>query len=371
MQLRLEPTDTTTTSRTGMPPADNLLQSEFWARFKALRGHEVFRFALSASSGQAALRAVSRQLGPGLYGVYVPHGPELDPAVGSEGQQLEALAERLREQLPDWCAAVRFDLPWHSPFIEPDYFDEGGEWQGPPAARTRELRMNFGTENRLLRKAPTDLQPPDTVIVDLRGSERELLAAMKTKTRYNIGLATRRGVRVRAGSEHELDSFYRLYQETSQRQGIVAEDIQYFVDLFRAAKAPRREPNSGSATWPVMYFAEYKGQPLAAAIVLHHSSKAYYLYGGSSLEERHRMPSHLLQWQAMLLARAAGCKSYDLFGIPPNSAPHHPMHGLYQFKLGFPGRVEHYRGCWDYPFQPDRYETASATIGLEPNAYHQ
>ena len=357
-----------------MPPAANLLQSAFWARFKALRGHEVFGFQLSNDRDQVALRAVSRRLGPELYGVYVPHGPELEPGMGSEGHHLETIAEQLREQLPDWCVAVRFDLPWHTPYIDPDYFDEDGEWQGPPAARTRELRMNFGTENRQLRKAPTDLQPPDTVIVDLRGPEQELLAAMKAKTRYNIGLAERRGVHIRRGHEHELDSFYRLYQETSERQGIAAEEIEYFVDLFRAAELPpgepHKEPHDRGATRPALYFAEYKGRPLAAAIVLHHAAKAYYLYGGSSSEERHRMPSHLLQWQAMRLARKAGCKSYDLFGVPPNSAQHHPMHGLYQFKLGFPGRVEHYRGCWDYPLQPDRYEIARATAGMDSNAYH-
>jgi len=330
----------------------------------------VFGFAVSDGCEQAALRAISRRLGPDLYGVYVPHGPELEPGMGSEGQHLETIAEQLREQLPDWCVAVRFDLPWPTPYIDPDFFGEGGEWQGPPAARTRELRMNFGTENRQLRKAPTDLQPPDTVIVDLRRTEQDLLAAMKAKTRYNIGLATRRGVRARLGHERELDSFYRLYQETCLRQGLAAEKIEYFIDLFRAAEPPHWEPHNRGATWPALYFAEYKHRPLAAAIVLHHSAKAYYLYGGSSSEERHRMPSHLLQWQAMRLARNAGCRSYDLFGVPPNSAHHHPMHGLYQFKLGFPGRVEHYRGCWDYPLQPDRYEMASATTGTDSSAYH-
>ncbi len=353
-----------------MPPAENLLQSEFWARFKALRGHEVFHFAVNDGKEQAPLRAMSRRLGADSYGVYVPHGPEIEPGIGSEGQQLEALAEQLREQLPAWCVAVRFDLPWRTPYIDPDYFDEGGEWQGPPAARMRELRMNFGTEKKLLRKAPTDLQPPDTVIVNLDCSEQKLLAAMKSKTRYNIGLATRRAVHVRVGREAELDTFYRLYQETSLRQGIAVEDIQYFVDLFQAARAPQGASDAGGATRPALYFAEYKHRPLAAAIVLHHSTKAYYLYGGSSLDERQRMPSHLLQWEAMLAARKAGCRSYDLFGIPPNGAPHHPMHGLYQFKLGFPGRVEHYRGCWDYPLQPERYEAAGATTGLDSNAYH-
>ncbi|MCA1755591.1 MAG: peptidoglycan bridge formation glycyltransferase FemA/FemB family protein [Spirochaeta sp.] len=371
MRLRLQTTDTTHTSTQGLPVAENLLQSEFWARFKALRGHEVFRFAVNDGNERAPLRALSRRLGPDTYGVYVPHGPEIEPGIGSEGQQLEALAEQLREQLPSWCVAVRFDLPWRSPYIEPDYFDEVGEWQGPPAARVRELRMNFGTEARLLRKAPTDLQPPDTVIVDLSISEQQLLTAMKSKTRYNIGLATRRGVRVRAGRERELDTFYRLYKETALRQGITAEDIQYFIDLFYAAKDPHGELDTGGATRPALYFAEYKQRPLAAAIVLHHSTKAYYLYGGSSSEDRQLMPSHLLQWQAMRAARNAGCRSYDLFGLPPNSASHHPMHGLYQFKLGFPGRMEHYRGCWDYPFQPDRYDFTSAVTGVESNSYHQ
>jgi lipid II:glycine glycyltransferase (peptidoglycan interpeptide bridge formation enzyme) len=57
----------------------------------------------------------------------------------------------------------------------------------------------------------------------------------------------------------------------------------------------------------------------------------------------------------MLLAKAAGCVSYDMFGIPPDDDPSHPMHGLFQFKTGFGGRIVHTAGCWDAVCRPLEY----------------
>jgi lipid II:glycine glycyltransferase (peptidoglycan interpeptide bridge formation enzyme) len=49
-----------------------------------------------------------------------------------------------------------------------------------------------------LRTSPHNIQPPRTIIVDITDSEEEILARMKQKTRYNIRLAEKRGVTVRA-----------------------------------------------------------------------------------------------------------------------------------------------------------------------------
>jgi lipid II:glycine glycyltransferase (peptidoglycan interpeptide bridge formation enzyme) len=76
------------------------------------------------------------------------------------------------------------------------------------------------------------------------------------------------------------------------------------------------------------------------------------------------MATYALQWHAMQLARAEGCRVYDLFGIPPTGAAAHPMHGLYRFKTGFGGFVLHRRGCWDYPLR----EEYSSCRGSEMSA---
>ena len=62
--------------------------------------------------------------------------------------------------------------------------------------------------------------------------------------------------------------------------------------------------------------AEYEGKPLAALFVARNGNRAYYLYGASTNEERNRMPTYLLQWEAMKWAKARGCEEYDLWGVP-------------------------------------------------------
>jgi len=67
------------------------------------------------------------------------------------------------------------------------------------------------------------------------------------------------------------------------------------------------------------------------------------------------MASYSLQWKAMMDAKAKGCLVYDLFGIPPNEDPNHPMAGLYRLKTGFGGKIIHRPGSWDYPCKPFSY----------------
>jgi lipid II:glycine glycyltransferase (peptidoglycan interpeptide bridge formation enzyme) len=64
------------------------------------------------------------------------------------------------------------------------------------------------------------------------------------------------------------------------------------------------------------------------------------------------MAPYALQVKAMEDAQEAGCEEYDLFGIPPNDDPSHPMAGLYRFKTGFGGRIVHRPGSLDYPCRP-------------------
>ena len=80
--------------------------------------------------------------------------------------------------------------------------------------------------------------------------------------------------------------------------------------------------------------------------------QATYLYGASADRKRNLMAGYTLQWRAMQMAREAGCVSYDLFGIPTNEDPRHPMAGLYRFKTGFGGRIVRRYGAWDYRCRP-------------------
>jgi lipid II:glycine glycyltransferase (peptidoglycan interpeptide bridge formation enzyme) len=308
--------------------AGNFLQSGFWGAFKARFGWLLFPFKVRWTGGaESSLLVMVRPLGPGFSFAYVPWGPPLPrrfPAGEPDqpaGGLLPALGRALRPRLPRSVAFIRFDPPW---------FD--GPPPGPP-----------------LVKAPADVQAPDTVLIDLVPREEEILAGMNPKWRYNIRLASRKGVAVRRAGEGELPAFYALLRETARRDGIAIHSLDYYQTLF----AHGRDYQAGGPGQELrLYLAEHEGEAAAAIITLFRGAQGIYLYGASSDRKRNLMASYALQWRAMTDARASGCRVYDLFGIPPSADPGHPMAGLYRFKTGFGGRIVHRPGSWDYPCRP-------------------
>ena len=199
-----------------------------------------------------------------------------------------------------------------------------------------------------IQKAPLDVQPPSTVLIDLTVSSEDLLAAMHKKNRYNIGLAERKGVKVRSAGEDELDRWYGLYRETALRDRITIHPLRYYRRLFELARDSRPLTLD-------LYLAEHEGELLAGVIVARFGDQATYLYGASSNARRNLMPNYALQWHAIVGARESGLSTYDLFGVPPADDPAHPMHGLFRFKTGFGGQLVHRAGSWDVVTAPMRY----------------
>jgi lipid II:glycine glycyltransferase (peptidoglycan interpeptide bridge formation enzyme) len=327
----------------GIAPADlaccdnasSFLQSGFWGSFKARFGWNARPFLAAWEAAAAPSRRVElpllvihRPLALGASFAYVPWGPEPPWGPGeAPGDKvvttmLRSLAEDLRALLPDNTAFIRFDPPWHTE----------GEDAPPPS-----LCAPFA-------RSAADVQPPDTTLVDLTVPEEAILDRMKSKGRYNIRLAQKRGVRVRSGGAEDLECFYALYRETAGRDGISIHALSYYRALFaHCAEYPGQELR--------LYFAEYQGKTLASAIVLLRKSAATYLYGASSREDRQVMAPYAVQWQAMTDAKAYGCAEYDLFGIPPGGDPNHPMAGLYRFKTSFGGRIIRRSGSWDFSYK--------------------
>jgi len=309
--------------------ADTFLQSAMWGRFKARFGWQAKAFSVDWNQGsgpgtERPLLTLSRRIAPFLSMTYVPWGPELPAAFPSDPHsRAEAAAELacgLKAFLPS--TFIRFDPPW---------FDAEGAGPLPPA--------------KGFKRAASDIQPPDTVLVDLRPPLDDILAAMKSKCRYNIGLAQKHGVLICEPGETGVDLFYRLLKETAQRDGIAVHSAEYYRALFEEA---RTEPS----TQLRLYTARHEDDDLAAIVALFRGKQATYLYGASSNVKRNLMAPYALQWKAMQDAKAFGCELYDLFGIPPDESPKHPMAGLYRFKTGFGGKIIHRPGSWDYPYKP-------------------
>jgi len=346
-------------------PTHVLQQTAFWARLKDNQGWGTCAFDLSLGqngitptnwesrrSTEGDLLITFRELGSRQYMAYVPFGPEQLPDKERRGIWLEEISEQLKSFLPTECFFVRYDLCWESPWArEDDFFTEDGIWLGPPEAHVQEMRMNFDTRHFRLRKSPSNMLPAHTVMLDLKMSEEELLQQMKAKTRYNIRLSQRKGVKVRRAGMDELDKWYRLYDETYTRNHLASNDMNFFEQVFKT-----RADDTWSPGEVDLLLAEKDGEPLAGMFLARSGGRATYLYGASSERQRNLQASHALQWAAICRSRSMGCDEYDFFGISPYPDPEHPMYGLHRFKTGFGGRKLHRQGCWDYPFDEEIYD---------------
>jgi lipid II:glycine glycyltransferase (peptidoglycan interpeptide bridge formation enzyme) len=268
---------------------------------------------------------------------YVPKGPLADPIDRAAWSMLIDAMHTIARQ----ARAIFLK-------IEPDWPDE-------PASIQQLLDLG-------LRPGPS-VQPKQTLVLDLTRSPDELLAAMKPKTRYNIGLASRKGVLVREGTPADLPTFHQLMQVTGRRDGFATHTREYYEAAWQLF-AP-----SGHAR---LFLATCDDQVIAGLMAFAFGDKAWYLYGASSDEHRQRMPNHLLQWEAIRWAKAQGCRTYDLWGIPAEATGNEDdlterrggLWGVYRFKAGFGGRLVRYVGAFDFIYRPLLYKLYSRLAAL-------
>ena len=193
------------------------------------------------------------------------------------------------------------------------------------------------------------IQFRNSVLIDLHPTEDEMLARMKQKTRYNVRLAEKKGVTVRVGNLEDLGMLYRMYAETSVRDGFVIRDESYYQTVWKLFMANAQSPIPDSQlpiTIPLI--AEVDHDPVAAIFLFLFAGRAYYVYGMSRDTHREKMPTYLLQWEAMKRAKSAGCTVYDLWGAPEVFDESDSMWGVYRFKEGLGGEVVRTLGAWDY-----------------------
>jgi len=196
------------------------------------------------------------------------------------------------------------------------------------------------------RESDEQVQFRNTVWLDLSGSEEDWLARMKQKARYNLRLSQRKGVQVRVGSQADLAQLYRMYAETSVRDGFVIRNETYYLSLWQTFM------ERGLAQ-PLV--AEVDGEMVAGIFLFTFAGRAWYLYGMSRQAHRDKMPNYLLQWEAMRLAKSRGCTQYDLWGAPDVFDESDSMWGVFRFKEGLGGQVVRTAGALDYPSRPILY----------------
>lgn len=179
------------------------------------------------------------------------------------------------------------------------------------------------------------LLEPTTRMLDLSQSTEALLADMKQKGRYNIKVAEKSdcvALRVDATSAN-IDVFYALLLETTQRDGFFSNQKSYYERLL----AERNHP----AEW--LYFVVCSGKVVSAAILIVSGSTAIYYYGASSSQDRKLMAPYLLQWEMIQNSKKFGCRWYDFLGIAPEGEDvWHQLQGVTDFKSKFWGIIRNW-----------------------------
>lgn len=310
-------------------PQGHIFQTSGWGRLKAGFGWDWEIVALGeALAPTAGALVLYRRLPLNLGALaYVPRGPVVD--WGDEAAVREVLAA-----VEQAARRQRAGALW----MEPERLAAPGNHQ---------QLQGLG-----LRHSSRTIQPPCTIAVDIAPDEKTILARMKQKTRYNIRLAARKGVTVRAGGVEDSPLFYTLMTETGGRDDFGIHNEAYYrraLEIFLPA---------GQST---LLFAEVAGEPVAALVAFALGERAWYFYGASSSRHRSKMPTYALQWEAIRWAKARGCTVYDLWGIPDADEAtleaefkgrSDGLWGVYRFKRGFGGQVLRYTGLWEKSLHP-------------------
>jgi lipid II:glycine glycyltransferase (peptidoglycan interpeptide bridge formation enzyme) len=312
----------------------HLLQTFAWGELKSRFGWSAQRVAIEQNGALVAgAQILFRRLPFGLTLAYVPRGPIGDP------NDRDAFAA-----LFDAIGAIARARGAFALKIEPD-------WLSPiPSLATGDWRP------------ATCFQPHTTIHLDLTRDHETILARMKPKWRYNIRLAERKGVIVRAGNAKDLPKFYDLLKITSARDKFQIHTFDYYRAAFELLT---------TRDYARLFIAEYAGEPIAAIFVSDFAGEAIYLYGASGNSHRERMPNHALHWHAMQWAKARGCTHYDLWGVGATAeanADSDLPHGLYQFKQGFGGEIVRYAGAYDVIFSRVRFGLYKRALAVRRGA---
>lgn len=301
-------------------PNGDVLQTTYWGQLKAMTGWTPLPLAIVDNHQiKASALILKRQIPlPGHCIFYSPRGPLFS--------NQEALAKLLKagQQLGKRHHAVLWKM-------DPALTYGDTHWQ-EIAARLQKVNSAANFDG---------VQPKFIMELDIRPPVDTLLTNMKAKTRYNIGYAKRKGVKVVVSkSKADLKLFYPILQETAKRDNFTIRSLEYFEYLWDCLIVPNVAQ---------LFMAYHNEKPLGGTIAFRLGKRAWYVYGASSNQRRNLQASYAIQWEMIRWAKGSGCHIYDFRGIAGDIDPENPLYGLYRFKDGFGAKIVEYVGEFDFP----------------------
>jgi lipid II:glycine glycyltransferase (peptidoglycan interpeptide bridge formation enzyme) len=202
------------------------------------------------------------------------------------------------------------------------------------------------------RKTKDSYLPRKTIWIDLGKSEKALLAEMKAKTRYNLGLAKRKDLELKVYSGVDLlrtnlegvtsmTECYGLLGDNARRLGIfgmperwLRAQIEAFGNkCFVVAGYLSSSSMRGS-----------KNELLAVNFFLCSKNACFYEHNGSTERGRKLMAPTACVWAGIVEAKRRGLKIFDFDGIDDGSRSLRKWKGFTRFKKGFGGKEIEFNG---------------------------
>jgi serine/alanine adding enzyme len=170
-------------------------------------------------------------------------------------------------------------------------------------------------------------------LIDLRGGEDAIFAAMSKARRKGIALAAKAGLTIRRVDKNLLDRAYELLGLTYRRAGVILADMGLFQSALEILSP---------GDYILARVAVLGADVCAARFVLRSNHTLYDWYAGSSDLGRQVHADEWLVWGILREGVAKGCSTFDFGGAGrPNE-----MYGPREFKRRFggseanPGRFE-------------------------------
>ena len=207
------------------------------------------------------------------------------------------------------------------------------------------LQLGFSIKDNA-KNFRDEIQPRYVFRLDTKGkTEDEIFKAFHQKTRYNIRLATKKGVTIKDGTKEDLKDFHKIMITTGIRDGFITRPLEYFEKMYDELGPEHMK----------ILMAYYDNEPISGVIPIMYGNKTWYLYGASSNEHRNLMPNYLLQWEMIKMAIARHDDIYDFRGVSGVVDESHPQYGLYRFKKGFGAKFTEFIGEIYLPFKPLKF----------------
>lgn len=278
------------------------LQLWGWGQVKAGHGWTPERlFAYEDDSIVGAAQVLVRPLPFPLRAFsYIPRGPFCQPE--QQDDFLAALADRMKQQHQAVTLA-----------IEPDV-----ETFAPPKGWVQ-------ATNKVL--------PAETIILDLKNSESDLLAGMAKKTRQYIRKSSADVTIRQAKTKEDIDTCLDLYDITAKRAGFNTHDRQYYRDVFLQMRDHS----------PV-FMAEVNGEAVAFLWLAISEATAYELYGAVNELGQEVRANYALKWFAIRKMKEWGLSRYDFGGLIQG--------GVTVFKQGWSEASTTLAGTFEKPLSP-------------------